>query len=424
MRKLLAGFVLLAGLLTVSIVGQGQSTVQAAATPGCDDYAIMRCGASGPKEFIAKAMVNEPGDLKAIFAHYGLPQSDYQRFANNAVNGTLYNDGRIVVDGQTVGRSTMNVGRVKDGNFNQRVNINGNKYWGGSFGSTYHANQADVMVLFDDKGVMQFAAISSCGNPQEITPTMPNYDCDMLKQNKVGKNTYEFSTRATATNGAEVVKVEYDFGDGETKTTNSLTQTVRHKFTKDATVRVRVTFKLPGGATDTVTSEDCMTKIEFEKPEQPPEEETPVIACTMLEGVLINADTRTYRFTATASYDKNVQFTGADFDFGDGVTMTDVQPNGNNQAIINHSYAEDGEYTIKATLHFSNGEGSGEAYCETVINPEKPIEYCKPGVPVGSEACEEQLIAAGPGAIALGLFGGFGSLAGAGHYFYRRRLGL
>ena len=423
MKKLFAAFLVLAGLCTMSLTGQVQGVAEAAATPGCDDYAIMRCGADSPQQFITKAKANKPGDLPAIFAHYGLPQSDYQRFANNAVSGKLYNDGRIVVDGQTVGRSTMNVGRVKDSSFNERVTIGGNTYWGGPFGSTYHANQADVMVLFDNKGVMQFAAIASCGNPQKITPNAPNYSCDKLKKNKISKNTYEFSARATANNGAEVVKVEYDFGDGTTKTTRSLTQTVRHTFKDDATVKLKITFKLPGGATDTVTSEDCLTKIVYEETEEPPVG-TPAIACTLLEGVLINADTRQYRFTATASYSKEVQFTGADFDFGDGVTMTDVQPNGNNQAIINHSYATDGEYTVKATLYFSNGQGSGEAYCETVINPETPIEYCKPGVPVGSDACEDQLIATGPGAIALGLFGGFGSLAGVGHYFYRRRLGL
>ena len=60
MRKLFAAFLVLAGLCTMSLAGQVQGVAEAAATPGCDDYAIMRCGADSPQQFITKAKAIRP----------------------------------------------------------------------------------------------------------------------------------------------------------------------------------------------------------------------------------------------------------------------------------------------------------------------------------------------------------------------------
>lgn len=422
MKKLLFALVITGVMAITGFVVSGQASAQA----GCDDYAIMRCGATSAQQFINKARANAPGDLQAIYSNFGLTPNEYDRFANQAKRGTLYNDGRIVVDGRVVGHSTMNVGRVRDGSFNKRVTINGKNYWGGHFGSTYHANRADVMVLFNDRGVMEFVAVSSCGNPQRFTPNKPNYSCDKLKKTRINakENRYRFTTDATAAGGAEVVKVVYDFGDGNSKTTRSLSEPVEHSFKKTSTVRVTVHVKLPGGGTDTVTAADCATRITVTPPEEPeePEQPNPQAMCSNLTGTLINAEQRSYRFVAQAQTSGGAKLVDGDFSFGDGVNIVAVRPNGN-QVIINHTYAKPGDYTVVATLHFTGANNQEfTVNCNTAITAADTTEYCRPGIPVGSKECEGELIKAGPGTIIAGIVGGSGTLAAAGHYFIRRRL--
>jgi hypothetical protein len=423
----LCGLVLLAGGL---FLGSGRATAAA----GCDDYAIMYCGATSPSQFINK--INSDGrhnDHKAIFANFGLVPAEYGKFARTAKQGTLHENGNITVDGVVVGRSTMNVGRVHDSNFSQRISINGQDYWGGSFASTYHANTADVMVMFDDKGVMQFAVISSCGNPQRITANKPSYSCDRLQKTKVDstKNTYRFTTKASAAQGAQVVKAVYDFGDGDTKTVTDLSQTVQHTFTKNSKVRVTVYVKVPGGNVVTTTGPDCITEITF----QPPETPTPTAYCYSLQATLLDQATRNYKFVVTAQFSSGVTFTGADFNFGDGATMRGLVPNGKT-ATVRHAYAKVGTYTATSTLHFTTSTGQkGTSNCEATITP-TTVE-CKPGIPQGSPQCEQQrkqdcvaegkgseceLTNTGPGTIIAAVFGGVSTVAGAGHYFFRRRL--
>lgn len=431
MRRFLLGFV----FATAVVLGGMFTAGRASAISGCDDYAIMKCGATSPSEFITKVNQNTPGDLKAVYADYGLVPQEYARFANNAKQGTVYADGRIVVNGAVVGHSTQNVGRVHDANFNQRVTIDGHDYWGGSFGSTYHANSADVMVLFNDRGVMEFAVVSSCGNPQRFTANAPNYSCENLNKTRVSgtDNRYSFTTKASTAQGAEVVKAVYDFGDGDSRTVTDLSQDVEHTFTKDSKVRVTVYVRLPGGAVVTTTSPDCVAQVTF----QPPAEETPNAKCVSLDAALIEQQQYTYRFTARAHFSNGTTFKGATFDFGDGTKMTGLQPNGSS-VTSRHSYAKAGKYTMTATLFFTSPDSkSFTASCLVKITPTTITNYCAPGIPEGSAECAPpivttttttstpaaataSLVNAGAGSV-VGLFAGTGAIAGFGHYWFRRR---
>ena len=428
MRKLLLGVMFGLVMATVGVLaGNGQATAA-----GCDDYAIMYCGATSPQQFINK--INNDGhhtDHKAVYADFGLVPSEYGKFVNSAKQGTLRENGDIVVGGTVVGRSTMNVGRVHDSNFNQRVTINGHEYWGGPFGSTYHANTADVMVMFNDQGVMQFAVINSCGNPQRIVPNRPVASCDNLRNTKVVKNTYRFTTAATATHGAELVKAVYDFGDGQTRTVTTLSQPVEHTFKKDATVRVTVYVRVPGGNIITKSGADCVTQVTFQAPPPP----NPHAMCTGLTATLLDQATRNYKFVATAQVSGGAKLKSGDFDFGDNVIMRGLVPN-NNKVVVRHAYSQAGTYTVHATLHFTAADGQeATATCDTTLNP--TTNECKPGVPVGSPECEEQqqecvpagkdddsceLTDTGPGMMIAGIFGGATTIAGVGHYLIRRRL--
>jgi len=422
MRKYVVMCVVALAVVTASLFVGGKAYADS-----CNDgYAIMPCGASSPANFINKARANNPGDLQAIYTDYGLVPSEYSKFASEAKQGTLYDDGRIVVNGTVVGRSTQNVGRTHDSNFNQKVVVKGNTYWGGPFGSTYHANTADVMVLFNDKGVMQFAIISSCGNPQRFTPNKPVYSCDNLRKAPVSgkENTYSFTTKASAAQGAEVVKAVYDFGDGDSRTVSDLSQPVQHTFAKSSKIRVTVYVRVPGGSTVTAVSADCVTEVTVKAtpPPPPPPTPNPQAVCTNLSAVLLDSEKRSYKFTATASVSGGAVLQSADFNFGDGVAMTGVLPNGL-QVMINHDYAKAGNYTTTATLTFRNPDGTSvKAGCQTSLTPTDTVQYCKPGVPVGSPDCEQQLIKTGPGTVVLGVVGLTGTAGTVGHYLFRRRL--
>ncbi len=421
MKKFIFTLTALLAIATGSILGTHQ--VSAASSSGCDDYAIMRCGAADAAGFIAKANQDQPGDLKAIYANFGLAPSDYSRFRNTAQHGTLYNDGRIVVDGVVVGHSTLNISRVHDSSFSQPVTINGKTYWGGSFGSTYHANTASVLVMFNDRGVMQFAAIDSCGNPQRITAEHPSYSCDLLQKNKVSgqDNSYTFTTKASAAHGAQVVKAVYDFGDGTSQTVSDLSQPVLHHFSKSATVRVTVTVKLPGGGTQTVTSADCATRITVATTPPPPQP-NPYAQCLNLTADKL--DTYMYRFTAKARFGNGAKFTSADMNFGDNTAVvTGLKAHGD-MVTVKHTYAKVGTYTATATLHFTTAQGkAGTSTCQVSITPTEVVHYCKPGVKEGSPDCSpKQLVNAGPGTIVATVFGGVSAVAGVAHFVIRKRL--
>lgn len=416
MRKLVTG--LLGGVI-VLIGGLFVLPGRVHADTACDSYAIMHCGASSKADFITKAKADQPGDLKAIYSDFGLVPASYAKFATNAKVGTIYKDGHIEVNGVTVGRSTLNISRVHDSKFTQAVKIGDKTYWGGSFGSTYHADTASVWVLFNDKGVMQFAVLSSCGNPQRIVPNKPQYSCDLLKKKSLGGNNYSFTTKATAASGATVSKVVYDFGDGTSATTTSLTQPVTHTFSKSATVRVTVYVKLPGGGTQSVTSADCATTITVTPPKPASQ-----AYCSGLKADLLDSDTRQYRFTATGVVANGAVLQSATFDFGDKTPVVPAQPGSDNTVVMQHNYAQAGNYTATATLHFVGADGKGiDSVCQSPVAPAQTVTYRKPGVVTGSPDCTpKQLINTGPGTAIASVFGGTALLAAGAHYFIRRRV--
>lgn len=444
MRRFIKTFLLFSAMVAGGLFITNPASAASAdpqTTGNCSDrFAIMCNGAAD-----AEAMVNYINhadaklNYKAIYAQYGLKQSDYAKFGTDARTGTIYKDGTIKVGGKTVGRSTMNLGRVQTSTFNKRVNINGQTYWGGSFDDTYHADQAKVIVLMKN-GQLKFAAIASCGNPQQLVPPPapepepepkpePAYRCDMIQKQRVSQNRYEFTTKATTSGGAKPVKAVYDFGDGDNRSVNNLSTPVTHNFDDDATVRVQVQVRLPGGNTETVSGPDCATRISVrEAPEPPKEEPTSNAFCSLFERpVLVDEDRRQYRFTVIARTD-NARFTRADFRFnGQGVNATlPAAPNGGNRATINYAFPETGDYTITATLYFVGADGrefSGDCATSLTVaaEPTPPVEEC---VDADGKNCEQQLVAAGPGTIVAGVFGGTSAMAAAGHFILRRKLGL
>ena len=333
--------------LTLGIQGRAHAN-------DCDANAIMHCGTGTASQFIAKVKANDDQaghhDLQPIYAHYGLEPADYDRFVTSARPGTAYKDGRIVVDGLTVATNAKSVGRLASyqgsGSFSTSIAGAGTVY-GNTNNQAFAAASIPVMVLFNAKGVVQFAVLTSCGNPIYGANNVPVYSCDQLHETAVANKpgTYSFTTDTTAGNGAHVVKLVYDFGDGIKVTATSPSQVIQHTYiaSNSYTARVTVYVSLPGNQTVMVTATSCATIVQVA---------LPFYQCVQLAAATIDNSKYKYQFIVTGKVLNGARITSADFNFGDGSATTGVGMNGQS-ATTTHTYAKDGAYQVVAYLHIA-----------------------------------------------------------------------
>lgn len=419
-NKLLVGslFVTLMGATLAGSLALSHSTANAA----CNPNDIMACGASNPAEFVSKYKQNASGDLATIYSSYGLAPDEIDRFAKTAKMGTAYKNGTIVVDGKVVATGADSLGRNKK-THSATVSIGNKAYYSDTNQNVFVPDSIPAMVMLNGEQ-FEFAALTACGNPLHGTPNgnAPKYSCDMLNRKQIDRDTFSFTTNATAQYGANVAKVVYEFGDGTTKTANTITEAVEHTYSKPGNYNAKVTvYVTVNGETKTVTGVQCTKPITVEEVPQ-----TPTYACKELIGELISKDSRQYRFTVTTTQDGGAKLKSADFDFGDGNTQTGVKPASDNTVVTEHSYAEAKEYTITANVYFTVGQDTKNVKCQTKITPEQPpVKECKPGIPVDSKECETPTELPNTGAVDI--FGGAigtSGIASAGAYLYRSRRNL
>ena len=79
--------------------------VDAACNGDPTSNAIIRCGAADRADLVAKARAS--AELQAIYAHMGLPVSEYDRFVSQGVQGQAMRDNTIVVNGVVVGTNAL-----------------------------------------------------------------------------------------------------------------------------------------------------------------------------------------------------------------------------------------------------------------------------------------------------------------------------
>ncbi len=387
---LAAGLLLaMAGLLSVG----GVLGARASAAQDCDNNAIVFCGFSGPGDFMSKVQVSNDGhghaDLQSVYAAYGLESNMYDKFVTSARQGTVFKDGRIVVDGQVVGTSARTIGRIASfqgaGFFSQ--NINGVTYFGNSTQQAFAADSIPVTVLFNAQGTMQFAVLNSCGNPVSAAKVVPSFACNALNKAAVPgqPNTFSFTTSAVATNNASIAKLVYDFGDGtETVTPNSPNLPVTHTYTRSGTftAKVAVFVKLPGNQAMAVPSTHCQTIITIAPPPTPAPKPTATFSCIQLAAIVDDQNKMAVTFTATARLSSSaVMLTSGDFNFGDGTTQNGVQPNGGTTVTVTHTYTTANSFTASAVLHFTvSGQPQSVTapVCAASVTPSAPMPPAQP----------------------------------------------
>jgi hypothetical protein len=363
----------------------GLHKVEAGYVQDCKWNSIIKCGEPTPSAFISQVRANNDKqghhDLQAIYSDFGLVPSDYSKFVSYARMGMAYQDGTIKVDGQTVATDAWSIGR-QHFSYASPITIAGKTYYKAADKQVLLQN-LPVMVMFNNKGVMQFAAMTACGNPVAGKNVAPKYSCDLLQKTAVSgkKNTYAFSTKATATNNAKLVKAVYDFGDGTSVTETNLSTQVQHTYTKAGTYTAKVTVyvSLPGKQTVTVTSANCETQIIIAAPYQ---------SCVALDAEVVDNQARQFRFTVTSNQGNGSVLQSADFDFGDGNSTNGATPTTDKTVVANHTYDQAGKYTITAVVHFNTPGGEQSVSCVTNINITQKMCAINPSVPENSPECK------------------------------------
>ncbi len=148
-------------------------------------------------------------------------------------------------------------------------------------------------------------------------------------------------------------------------------------------------------------------EVQFQAKVNCPTPVHPQFSCTALD--VVTSPNRkvdaTVRFTATGGASLN----SVNFNWGDGSASTTTS-----QTSANHTYNQDGTFTIKSILTFNVGGGDKNIATDTCT---KTVSFTTPQTPpTGGE-----LPNTGPGSV-VGLFAGVSAIAGAGHYFVARRV--
>ncbi len=395
-------------IVSVGLFAFGLHKVNADVIKDCTPNSIIRCGTNTPRGFIAVARTNGVhDDLQSIYDRFGLSTDSYDQFASHAVQGIANQDGTIEVDGQTVATDAWSIGRTHF-SYAKPFNNDGKTYFW-SMNNQVLQQSLPVMVMFNPKGQMQFAVMNSCGNPTMGTAVKPKFSCDLLKKSKVQgmSDTFDFSTVASASDNAKVVKVVYDFGDGSNNVVaTSLTKKVRHTFAPGTwTVRVTVFVSLPGSQTVTITSASCEKQVSIAQP---------FFQCEILTPFTLDKEKRQFRFIATTNQGNGATLKDASFDFGDGSSESNVSPSTDKTVVADHTFATDGTFAITATVNFDTPTGVQSDSCATQISPK-----ITPAVVTSSTP--PKLVNSGPGGTAIGLFAVSSTVAGVGYRIVIRR---
>ncbi|HSW36754.1 MAG TPA: hypothetical protein VLG37_00080 [Candidatus Saccharimonadales bacterium] len=201
----------------------------------------------------------------------------------------------------------------------------------------------------------------------------PAYACSTLTPTKLSRIQYNFTAKATATNGATITRYVFHFGDktaDKTVTTSSETATLPQPHTypdidtaQAYTTSVDVFVKITGvtGEQKAAVNLACSTQINVAG--------KPLAECTGLDKPIFDT-TNPRKITVTAHFttQNGAKLNSASFDWDDGQppTVTNKVTNGN-QVVADHAYKEDKDYTIKATLTFTGASNIPASECEVPL---------------------------------------------------------
>lgn len=324
-------------------------------------------------------------DLQTVYNWAGASKSLVDGMtAKNTAMGTLYKDGHITVNGETVATDAYVTARFSGPSGFTKVT--GNVY-ARKTTTSFAQSSAKVLVVYKANGQVAFAVMVDCGNAIKVTPKPPKeqpkpvYSCDLLTLTKKTDTEYNFSGKASAQN-ATITGYTFDFGDGQNKTvsTSATSANTSHTYAKPGTYKVVLKVLVSvNGKTQTVTNDKCTGTVTVPTPV------VPVVSCDSL--AFNKTGENTYAFTAKATA-KDATIVSYVFDYGDqkSDTVTTAAATANS----NHSYAKAGDYSATVSVNMMvNGKAQKVTAAKCAVQVKIAQPECKPGIPVGDERCEE-----------------------------------
>lgn len=158
-------------VITAMVVASGFVPAAVGATTNptdTDSNAIMWGGAYDKAAFLNKVANgdghNSSANLKNIYYNEGRGITSSNFSSASTVDGTVFKDGHVEVNGKTVATGAVSVGRVKlTGSWADH------ELWARPTSVSFAANSIQAFVDLQN-GVFQYAILKSCGNPVTATP--------------------------------------------------------------------------------------------------------------------------------------------------------------------------------------------------------------------------------------------------------------
>ena len=248
---------------------------------GCNKFNVVYCGTHSMSELQTAYSRTE---IKELYKEWYVTETMVQG-GSNMREGVVDANGNITVDGRVVATNAITV-QSKAGTRQPQPQrsyktSNGYTYYQYTTGQSFvdGPKSYNIYAWFDNNGSFITGVIKDCGNPVWGNPTTPPakpaLTCDALQVTEISRNTFKFSVKATAKDGASITSYTYNFGDNNIKTTNS--SEIQYTYAKEGNYTVTITVN--GKETGEVKRQNpnCQKTVTV-KPEPK------MIACVIEEG--------------------------------------------------------------------------------------------------------------------------------------------
>lgn len=199
-----------------------------------------------------------PGSVRIVDASQDTTQQDAPLFGNGIITAQTQQPGGIryvVFKAKALGDFSECQIRVRNVAFSKSTQQ-----------PTEQQSQADVIITREN-----------CNQPPK-----PTYSCDLLKAVKGEGLTVNYTVNASAAGGATIKNYVFDFGDGETFTTDKNTTSHTYKAAGQYATRVKVNVAV-GNETKVAEGDQCAAAVDFTTPQTPGTPGAPVTPGTLPE---------------------------------------------------------------------------------------------------------------------------------------------
>ena len=212
---------------------------------GCNSFNVVYCGTHSMSELQTAYSRTE---IKELYKEWYVTETMVQG-GSNMREGVVDANGNITVDGRVVATNAITV-QSKAGTRQPQPQrsyktSNGYTYYQYTTGQSFvdGPKSYNIYAWFDNNGSFITGVIKDCGNPVWGNPTTPPakpaLTCDALQVTEISRNTFKFSVKATAKDGASITSYTYNFGDNNIKTTNS--SEIQYTYAKEGNYTVTIT---------------------------------------------------------------------------------------------------------------------------------------------------------------------------------------